>query len=57
MDHLSSPSPQMDEVEQIASQMEWNDEFDVGVQLGTTRPTLVSNLRTTMAFGLDKGLE
>ena len=57
MDHLSSPSPQRDEVEQIASQMEWNDEFDVGVQLGTTRPTLVSNLRTTMAFGLDKGLE
>jgi len=57
MDHLSSPSPQRDEVEQIASQMEWNDEFDVGVQLGTTRPTLVSNLRTTMALGLDKGLE
>ena len=57
MDHLSSPSPQRDEVEQIASQMEWNDEFNVGVQLGTTRPTLVSNLRTTMALGLDKGLE
>jgi len=57
MDHLSSPSPQRDEVEQIASQMEWNDELDVGVQLGTTRPTLVSNLRTTMALGLDKGLE
>ena len=57
MDHLSSPSPQRDEVEQIASQMEWNDEFDVGVQLGTTRPTLVSNLRTTMALGLDMGLE
>jgi hypothetical protein len=57
MDHLSSPSPQRDEVEQIASQMEWNDEFDVGVQLGTTRPTLVSNLRTTMALGLDKRLE
>ena len=57
MDHLSSPSPQRDEVEQIASQMEWNDEFDVGVQLGTTRPTLVSNLTTTMALGLDKGLE
>ena len=57
MDHLSAPSPQRDEVEQIASQMEWNDEFDVGVQLGTTRPTLVSNLRTTMALGLDKGLE
>ena len=57
MDHLSSPSPQRDEVEQIASQMEWNDEFDVGVQLGTTRPTLVSNLRTTMALGLGKGLE
>ena len=57
MDHLSSPSPQRDEVEQIASQMEWNDEFDVGVQLGTTRPTLVSNLRSTIALGLDKGLE
>ena len=57
MDHLSSPSPQRDEVEQIASEMEWNDEFDAGVQLGTTRPTLVSNPRTTMALGLDKGLE
>jgi hypothetical protein len=41
MDHPSSSSPQRehiasqdDEMEQIASQMEWDDEGDVGVEFG-----------------------
>ena len=62
MDPPSSSSPRrddaapQDELEQIASQMEWDNEANVGAQSAEMSLTSMLNLGTRMALGLKKAL-
>ena len=45
-----------DKLEQIASQMEWDNVANVGAQFGEMSLTSMLNLGTRMALGLEKTL-
>ena len=62
MDHPASSSPRRDDaalqdkdIERIASQMEWDNEADVGVQSGDEMSVVgvESGTRTALSSGLD----